>query len=73
MLGATGLELKSDPGVPLVYTGYALCLVPRLGSTGLGDSARSVCPLVNVLGKMLLFDGQTNTTKWLQGGGKREP
>ena len=27
MVGATGLELKSDPGVPFVYAGFAGMMV----------------------------------------------
>lgn len=34
MVGATGLELKSDPGVPYVYAGFA----------GGCKSAPAVCP-----------------------------
>lgn len=29
MVGATGLELKSDPGVPFVYAGFAGMMVRR--------------------------------------------
>jgi len=32
MVGSTGLQLKSDPGVPLVYVGFALCLVTSIMS-----------------------------------------
>jgi cytochrome c biogenesis protein ResB len=32
IVGATGLELKSDPGVPLVYAGFGALMVTTLVS-----------------------------------------
>ncbi len=32
VVGATGLQIKSDPSIPLVYTGFALLMVSVIGS-----------------------------------------
>jgi hypothetical protein len=53
VLAATGLELKADPGVPLVYAGFGgelLLLLPALGLA----AASSVMLLLQVLLQLLL-------------------
>lgn len=43
VVGATGLEIKADPGVPLVYAGFGSLMVTTLISYVSHSQARALC------------------------------
>jgi len=55
VLGSTGLQIKSDPGIPLVYTGFALLM---LGATMSYFSHSQIWALKT--GDRLYIGGKTN-------------